>query len=66
MVLDMKKRNVFWIFLLSLAALIVPFGCTSKDADSHDAAALPDMKIPPERAIFVSADIAAVLHDLQK
>lgn len=30
----MKKRNVFWIFLLCLAALIVLSGCASRNADT--------------------------------
>lgn len=32
----MKKRNVFWIFLLCLAALIALSACASKDAGRQD------------------------------
>lgn len=35
----MKKRNVFWIFLLCLAALIVLSACASRNADTT---------VPPE------------------
>lgn len=30
----MKKRNVFWIFLLCLAALLILSGCASRNADT--------------------------------
>ena len=47
----MKKRNVFWIFLLCLAALIVLSGCASRNADTaapsepHEATSV---STPPE------------------
>ena len=47
----MKKRNRFWIFLLSLATLIVLSGCASRNADTaapsepHEATSV---STPPE------------------
>ena len=54
----MKKRNVFWIFLLCLAALVVLSSCASKDTGRQDAAAaLPDTS---EAASTPAENVSAV------